>query len=210
MGGTAAGSEGRRTLDVDGLAAAPMVQFRRWYTEAEAAGQPEPDAMSVATVGATGWPSSRFVLLKAADERGFTFYTNYRSAKGGELDANPVAAIAFRWQVVDRQVRAVGIVEVTSPEESDAYFASRARGSQLGAWTSDQSQVIESRSVIETRLAEVEVRFAGVDVPRPPWWGGLRVVPTMVEYWQSRPNRLHDRLRYTRDGEAWLIQRLAP
>jgi pyridoxamine 5'-phosphate oxidase len=205
-----AGGDKQRSLRAEELAAEPMVQFRRWYAEAQDAAQPEPEVLNLATVGPDGVPSSRFVLLKAADERGFTFYSNYRSRKGCDIDGNPVAALAFRWWVLDRQVRAVGVVEVTSPEESDAYFASRARESQLGAWASEQSQVIASRSVIEDRLADLEIRFAGVDVPRPPWWGGLRVVPTAVEFWQSRPSRLHDRFRYARDGKGWRIDRLAP
>jgi pyridoxamine 5'-phosphate oxidase len=188
-----------------------MAQFQRWFDQARQAGGPEPDAMSLATVGDGGMPSLRFVLLKGADESGFSFYTNYRSAKALDIDANPVAAIAFRWSALERQVRAAGQVVVTTPEESDAYFASRARESQLGAWASEQSRVIAGRSVLEERLAEMEARFAGVEVPRPPWWGGLRLVPATVEFWQGRPGRLHDRLRYRRaDNERWVIERLAP
>ena len=207
---TGAGPGTPRDLAKADLAGDPMTQFRRWFSDAKASGEPEPEAMNVATAGPGGVPSSRFVLLKMADERGFTFYTNYRSPKGAEVDANPVAALAFRWAVLDRQVRAVGPVTVSSPEESDAYFASRARGSQLGAWASDQSQIIDERSVLEDRLAEVETRFAGGEVPRPAWWGGLLVVPTTVEFWQGRPSRLHDRLRYLRRDDGWQIDRLSP
>ncbi len=192
----------------------PMAQFQRWFAAAAAAGQPEPEAMSLATVGPGGVPSARFVLLRGADERGFTFYTNYRSPKAQEVDANPAAALAFRWATLDRQVRASGRVEVASPAESDAYFASRPRPSQLGAWASEQSQVIGSRQELESRLAEMERRFAGAEVPRPPWWGGLRVVPAVVEFWQGRAGRLHDRIRYRQgdgpEGVNWTMQRLAP
>lgn len=198
-------------LTEDDVAPAPMAQFRLWFDNAREADQAEPDAMSLATIGEGGVPSSRFVLLKGVDERGFTFYTNYRSAKCSELDANPVASIAFRWARLERQVRAGGAVEVTSPEESDAYFASRSRESQLGAWASEQSRVIAGRAALEARLAVMEARFAGAEVPRPPWWGGLRLVPATVEFWQGRPGRLHDRLRYRRaDGGEWVIERLSP
>lgn len=187
-----------------------MAHFARWFSEARDSGEPEPEAMALSTAGAGGVPSCRFVLLKAADERGFVFYTNYRSAKGRELDANPVAALAFRWQILGRQVRAVGAVQVLSAGESDSYFATRPRGARLGAWASPQSQVLAGRSQLERRVEEVTRRYAGTEVPRPPWWGGLRVVPDAVEFWQGRADRLHDRFRYQRDDGGWIVQRLAP
>jgi pyridoxamine 5'-phosphate oxidase len=202
---------GERTLDPDDLEPDPMAQFARWFDEAVAAGVPEPEAMCVATT-ADGIPSARMVLLKSAAAAGFVFYTNYDSQKGRELAANPVAALVWRWHAVGRQVRATGAVEQISAEESDAYFASRDRGSQLSAWASAQSSVLPDRAALEARVAEVEARFPdGVGVPRPPWWGGLRVVPSSIEFWQGRPNRLHDRLRYTRIGDSgWRVERLAP
>jgi pyridoxamine 5'-phosphate oxidase len=187
-----------------------MVAFHRWFAEAQASGEAEAEAVSLATVGRDGLPAVRFVLLKRADDRGFVVYTNYRSKKGADIDAHPVAALAFRWPVLQRQVRATGWVEPVTPEESDAYFASRPRLSQLGAWASPQSEVIDGRGELLSRLTDAERRFAGRDVPRPPWWGGLRIEPSVVEFWQGRDNRLHDRLRYRRDGERWVIERLAP
>jgi pyridoxamine 5'-phosphate oxidase len=204
------GDEDEGRLDEDDMAPAPMAMFAKWYVEARASGEAEADAMSLATVGNDGLPSVRTVLLKAADARGFVVYTNYRSRKGADLDARPVAAVSWRWAVLGRQVRATGWVEPLPLEESDAYFASRPRGSQLGAWASPQSQVIEGRSVLEARLAEVEERFAGHVVPRPLWWGGLRIAPSTVEFWQGRASRLHDRLRYRLDAERWIVERLAP
>jgi pyridoxamine 5'-phosphate oxidase len=192
--------------DVD---ADPMRQFERWFDEATTAGQPEPEAMSLATATPDGVPSVRFVLLRGVDDA-FSFYTNRTSRKGGELTANPVAALAWRWAVLDRQVRVTGRVEVAPDSQSDGYYASRARGSQLGAWASSQSEVIASRQVLEERLAEVEARFADRPVTRPPWWGGYRVVPDVVEFWQGRPSRLHDRVRYTRTAGGWQIGRLSP
>ncbi|MHB1534462.1 MAG: pyridoxamine 5'-phosphate oxidase [Acidimicrobiales bacterium] len=195
----------RGDLDPD-----PIGQFGRWYADAEAAGQPERDAMALATATLDGVPSLRWVLLKGVGPEGFVFYTNAHSRKGAELAANPVAALGFRWERLERQVRVVGPVEVVGEAESDSYFATRARGSQLGAWASEQSQVIADRVALDARFAEAERRFAGAEIPRPPWWHGWRVRPEEVELWQGRPDRLHDRFRYRRHGEAWVIERLSP
>ncbi len=203
-----------RTLDVADLESDPIVQFRHWFDDAVTAGVPEPEAMSVSTVSDEGLPSARMVLLKGVDPRGFVFYTNYESDKGRELAAHPVAALVWRWYQLERQVRAGGPAERTTEEESDRYFATRPRGAQLGAWASPQSRVLAGRTDLEAALADVELRFSDRPVPRPPWWGGIRIVPRKVEFWQGRPSRLHDRLRYTRvpDGEVagWRIERLAP
>jgi pyridoxamine 5'-phosphate oxidase len=188
----------------------PFVQFSQWFADAVDAGQVEPEAMSLATADPAGDPSVRWVLLKSVDERGFVVYTNYRSDKGRDLAANPRAALGFRWTSLHRQVRASGRTEVLSSEESDAYFATRSRGSQLGAWASDQSAVIDGRAELDARLAEAVARFSGGEVPRPSWWGGFRVVPDMVEFWQGRADRLHDRVRYRRRAQEWVIERLAP
>lgn len=188
----------------------PFRFFHRWFDEALAASVREPNAMTLATVGADGQPAARIVLLKGVDERGFVFYTNYESRKGRELAAHPRAALAFWWQELERQVRVEGTVEKVTPEESDAYFAGRPRGSRLGAWASDQSRPIPDRATLEGRLSKVAAAYPEGAVPRPPHWGGFRVVPTLVEFWQGRPSRLHDRLQYTPSGEGWTIQRLAP
>lgn len=188
----------------------PFVQFRTWFGQALAAKLPEPNAMTLATVGADGRPSARIVLLKDVDERGFTFYTNYESRKARDLAAQPYAALIFYWADLERQVRIEGDVAQVSAAESDAYFQSRPRGSRLGAWTSPQSQVIADREVLDQRLAEFEARFATGDVSRPPHWGGYRVIPYMIEFWQGRPSRLHDRIRYRWVDKRWQIERLAP
>jgi pyridoxamine 5'-phosphate oxidase len=199
-----------RSLLEEDLDADPIRQFRRWFDEAVAAGQPEPEAMALATSTAGGEPSVRFVLLRGLDERGFVFYTNERSHKGRDLAGNPRAALVWRWWMVGRQVRAAGPVAPVAAEESDAYFRSRPHGAQLGAWASTQSEPLESRAVLERRFEEVAARFAGTRVARPPWWGGFRVQPVEVEFWQSRQNRLHDRLAYRFTDGRWSIQRLNP
>jgi pyridoxamine 5'-phosphate oxidase len=189
----------------------PVVQFGRWYDDASAAGLVEPSAMTLATAGADGAPSARMVLLRGVDQRGFVFYTNYESRKAAELAANPRAALVFWWGELQRQVRVEGPVERTSQEESAAYFRSRPPGSRLSAWASPQSRVIPGRAVLDERVAELAARHPDGDVPLPPFWGGYRLVPEVVELWQQRPNRLHDRLRYTRTPDGgWRIERLAP
>ncbi len=174
-----------------------------------AAGVVEPEAMALATADADGRPSVRFVLLKGIDERGVEFFTNYESRKGRELIANPRAALAVLWKPLQRQVRLEGAVEVLEPEESDAYFATRSRGSQLGAWASRQSDVIPDREWLEARLAEVDAEHPA-DVPRPPHWGGFRLLPSAIEFWEGRPNRLHDRELFTRQESGWGSVRLSP
>jgi pyridoxamine 5'-phosphate oxidase len=185
-----------------------LAQFRRWF--AEAAGLPQPEAMTLATATVDAEPSARMVLLRGLDERGFVFFTNFDSRKGRELLSNPRAALVFYWAAQDRQVRVEGRVEPVSAAESDAYFAGRARGSQLGAWASPQSEVIPGREFLEKRMRDLERRYAGQEVPRPPHWGGWRVVPEVIEFWQGQPNRLHDRLRYRRQEGGWSLERLAP
>lgn len=199
-------------LDVGDLDADPLVQWQRWYDDAATAGVTEPNAMTVATVDADGAPDARVVLVRGVDERGLVFYTNYDSAKSRQLAAAPHAAAVFAWLDLHRQVRLRGPVERVTPSESDDYFASRPRGSQIGAWASPQSDVIESRAELERYTADVEARFAGVDVPRPAHWGGWRLVAEVAEFWQGRPSRLHDRLRYHRPpgGSRWQLERLAP
>ena len=199
-------------LDERDVAADPLVQLTAWLSEA-ATQVDEPNAMVLATAGARGEPTARVVLLKGLDRRGLVFYTNLQGAKAADLRANPRAALTFHWQPLQRQVRVNGDVTPVGGDQADTYFASRPRESQLGAWASPQSEVVADRGALERRLAEVEARFEGGDVPRPPGWGGFRVVPGEVEFWQGRPGRLHDRLRYRRDSgepDAWVLERLAP
>jgi pyridoxamine 5'-phosphate oxidase len=194
--------------DVD---ADPIVQFTRWFEQALAGEITEPNAMTVATATRDGIPSARMVLLKGFDERGFVFYTNYESQKGRELAENPVAALVFHWVELHRQVRVAGAVERVSAEESDAYFQSRPRGSRLGAWVSHQSTVLTDREELEKRLAALTAQYGEGEIPLPPYWGGYRVLPASVEFWQGRPSRLHDRLRYHRQPDgSWRIERLSP
>ncbi|MEQ8998804.1 MAG: pyridoxamine 5'-phosphate oxidase [Coleofasciculus sp. B1-GNL1-01] len=189
----------------------PFEQFTLWFDQAIAAKLPEPNAMTLATATPDGKPSARMVLLKGYDERGFVFYTNYKSRKGQQLLANPWGAIAFWWTQLERQVRIEGQIEQVSAEESDAYFHSRPQDSQLGAWASEQSQVIDSREVLEQRLQQLKKEYETKTIPRPPYWGGFRLIPVAMEFWQGRPSRLHDRLLYQRTEEgSWMIQRLSP
>ncbi|HET7690139.1 MAG TPA: pyridoxamine 5'-phosphate oxidase [Nocardioidaceae bacterium] len=194
-------------LDESDAAADPMTMFRRWLDDVIVTPMHEPNAMVVSTVS-DGQPSSRLVLLKGLDD-GFVFYTNYDSRKARELAANPRCSLLFPWHPVGRQVRVEGVASKVAEEESAGYFASRPRDSQLGAWASPQSTVVPDRESLDRRLAEVTERFGG-EVPLPDFWGGYRVVPHVVEFWQGRFGRLHDRLRYRRDGEAWVRERLAP
>ncbi len=187
----------------------PFQQFELWFNQALAADLLEPNAMTLATV-ADGKPNARIVLLKGFDPRGFVFYTNYRSQKGQELAANPYAALVFLWGDLERQVRVVGQVEKATALEADTYFQSRPLGSRLGAWASTQSEVIASREVLEARMAALELEYQGREIPRPDHWGGFRVVPNEIEFWQGRPSRLHDRLRYRLQEGEWVIDRLAP
>ena len=200
----------RAGLDRADVHSDPVVQFNAWFEETLAAGLHEPNAMIVATAAANGRPSARTVLLKGYDERGFVFYTNYEGRKARELDANPACALLFYWGELERQVRIEGCASRISNEESDAYFASRPRGSRLGTWASEQSRPVEDRRVLEERVRDLEAEYEGRGVPRPPFWGGYRVAPDTIEFWQGRENRLHDRLVYSRVGDDWWIDRLQP
>ncbi|MCW2761419.1 MAG: pyridoxamine 5-phosphate oxidase [Marmoricola sp.] len=201
---------GDRGLDVPDLAPDPIAMFRRWLEDTVEAGVHEPNAMVVTTVSTEGRPSARLVLLKGLDERGFVFYTNYESRKAQDLETNPVVSLLFPWHDLQRQVRVEGTTALVSHEESDAYFHSRPRGSQLGAWASPQSREVSSRAQLDEQYREVEERYPDV-VPLPPHWGGFRVRPEVVEFWQGRAGRMHDRLVYRRQAqEGWEVVRLAP
>jgi len=195
----------------DSMNPEPLKQFACWFREAEETEISSPNAMTLATATRQGKPSARIVLLKGVDERGFVFFTNYQSRKAQELQENPFAALVFCWPSLSRQVRVEGKVELVDPGESDLYFASRPRGHQIGAHASPQSQVAEDRAMLQKRFAEITLEFTDRNVPRPPHWGGYRLVPEVVEFWQEGESRLHDRLRYRRDTSgSWVIERLAP
>lgn len=197
-------------LDASDLDPDPIVQFGRWYEDAVSAELYEPNAMLLSTVSPDGEPSSRYVLLRGVDQTGFRFFSHLQSPKGADLAANPRAALAFGWLPLHRQIRVTGIAKPLSEADNDAYFSSRPRGSQVGAWASRQSSPLADRAALEAEVAEAERRFDGRDVPRPPGWGGWVVSPQAVEFWQGRRSRLHDRLRYRRASDGWLIERLAP
>ena len=200
----------RAGLRESDAASDPIEQFRSWFEEALAARLHEPNAMTLATATHDGRPSARVVLLKGFDERGFVFYTSYEGRKGGELATNPNCALVFYWGELERQVRVEGRASRISEVASDEYFGSRPRGSQLGAWASEQSRPVEHRGALEERLRSLEVEYEGREVPRPPFWGGYSVEPEVIEFWQGRENRLHDRLVYRRSGGSWRRERLQP
>jgi pyridoxamine 5'-phosphate oxidase len=199
-------------LDITDVVADPIEQFTAWFAHAQAAALLEPNAMTLATVDAGGLPDARIVLLKGVDARGFTFFTDYRSQKGRDLESQPHAALVFLWAELERQVRIRGTVRRVSPDESATYYHSRPRGSRIGAWVSEQSSVITDRAVLDAKLRDVEAQYApDLSPPLPPHWGGYRVTPTQIEFWQGRSSRLHDRIRYRRAADlSWMLERLSP
>jgi len=203
-------SSAARTLDEDTVETDPFAQFARWWADALEAGVPQPEAMTLATADAHGRPSARMVLLKSHDAAGFTFYTNYSGRKSRELAENPLAALLFFWQPLERQVRIEGAITRVSAAEADAYFDTRPRDSRIGAWASPQSEVLPDRATLERAFAEQRARFGDGPIPRPPHWGGFRVAPDSLEFWQGRQSRLHDRFRFRREGGGWRRERLAP
>lgn len=197
-------------LELERLPSDPVVLFRRWFEDAERAGIRLPNAIALATASADGRPSIRHVLLRGIEDRGFVFYTNHGSRKGGELAENPRAALSIYWRELDRQISVTGDVSRVSDEESDAYFATRPRDARLGAWASRQSTELASRDELMERFAAFDAEYPGDQVPRPPFWGGYRIEPLTVEFWQGRQHRLHDRFQYERAGDGWTIRRLSP
>ena len=200
-----------KTLEITAIHANPIQQFREWFQEALDSQIKEANAMTIATVDAEGKPAARIVLLKGFDENGFIFYTNYESRKGQELATNPNIAVVFLWKDLERQIRIEGIAEKVAPSVSLNYFQSRPKGSQIGAWASPQSQVIPDRSILEQNVIDLKEKYKDVDnLPIPSHWGGYQIKPTMIEFWQGRSSRLHDRICYTLEGKEWKIERLAP